>query len=300
MLGANYHFTILDAQGKRVVALHTRTATLLFLLVLVLVLGFGAGYQMVRYTHVQDMLAEQHALAALRGQLSSAVLSRSAQLRNMEYHVGRIKDFNTKLRVMLAIGSPVDARTALAHDEIPGRGMRLLPVLLGRNYLRNLGRRADSVYQAMLSEEIQQQRIVHAVSEQMENLATIPVIVPTQGRFSSPFGWRTDPFTGGRRFHKGIDITARTGTPVRVTANGVVEQAAHSPSYGLVIVVRHSDTLRTRYAHLSKFVVAEGQRVLRGQVIGRVGNTGRSVAPHLHYEVHLHNKPVNPRNYILQ
>ncbi len=152
----------------------------------------------------------------------------------------------------------------------------------------------------IVTEEIRQQEIAHAVSIQLETLGTIPVIMPTQGRFSSGFGWRVDPFTGKKRFHKGIDLTAATGTPIRATANGTVVQTNRSTSYGLVATIKHNDKLETLYAHMSGFAVKEGQRVLRGQVVGYVGNTGRSKAPHLHYEVHVEGKPVNPLNYILQ
>ncbi len=132
-----------------------------------------------------------------------------------------------------------------------------------------------------------------------EELKRIPSIPPIKGVFSSGFGIRKDPFTGGIEFHKGIDISAPTGTPIVATADGVVEKAGwNSGGYGNQVVIDHGNGIKTRYAHMSKVLVKEGQKVRRGQVIGLVGSTGRSVAPHVHYEVYLNGNPVNPLRYI--
>lgn len=133
-----------------------------------------------------------------------------------------------------------------------------------------------------------------------ENLKHIPSIPPVSGRFSSGFGIRRDPFTGGIEFHKGIDISAPKGTPIIATADGVVEKATwNSGGYGNHVVINHGNGIKTLYAHMSKVLVRKGQKVRRGQVIGLVGSTGKSVAPHVHYEVYLNGNPVNPLRYIL-
>lgn len=133
-----------------------------------------------------------------------------------------------------------------------------------------------------------------------EKLRYFPSIPPAKGIFSSGFGIRRDPFTGGLEFHKGIDISAPEGTPIVATADGIVEEAGwNSGGYGNQVVINHGNGIKTRYAHMSKVLVREGQRVKRGQVIGLIGNTGKSVAPHVHYEVYLNENPVNPIRYIL-
>ena len=133
-----------------------------------------------------------------------------------------------------------------------------------------------------------------------EEIKSIPSIPPVRGVFSSGFGIRRDPFTGGLEFHKGIDISAPTGTPVVATADGRVEKAEwNSGGYGNVVVINHGRGIKTLYAHLSKILVREGQKVRRGQIIGLVGSTGKSVAPHLHYEVEVNGEAVNPIRYIL-
>jgi murein DD-endopeptidase MepM/ murein hydrolase activator NlpD len=136
--------------------------------------------------------------------------------------------------------------------------------------------------------------------ERSKILASTPSIVPVRGILTDGFGGRRDPFTGERASHAAIDISAPTGQPIRVPADGVIVQAEWANGYGNVIFVSHGNGYSTRYAHLSKFNnVKPGQRVHRGEVIGFVGSTGRSTGPHLHYEVRLNNQPVNPLEYIL-
>ena len=133
-------------------------------------------------------------------------------------------------------------------------------------------------------------------------LAAIPAIQPVRNenlkQMASGFGYRTDPFTKARKMHEGMDFTAKTGTPIYATGDGVVARADNTASgYGNHIVIRHGFGYETLYAHLSKYKARAGQRVKRGDVIGYVGSTGRSEGPHLHYEVHKDGKVVNPLNF---
>jgi len=118
-------------------------------------------------------------------------------------------------------------------------------------------------------------------------------------RLSSPFGYRRDPFNGGSRLHSGVDMAGPTGTPIYATADGVVSFAGRQSGYGLIITIDHAFGFETRYAHLSRIRVTEGQRVSRGERIGDMGSTGRSTGPHLHYEVRTGETPRNPMNYIM-
>ncbi|MCD4736220.1 MAG: M23 family metallopeptidase [Bacteroidales bacterium] len=133
-------------------------------------------------------------------------------------------------------------------------------------------------------------------------LTHIPAIQPIDNkdltRIASGFGYRIHPILKRRKFHEGIDFTAPTGTNIYATGAGVVVEAKRSRGgYGLMIVIDHGYGYTTLYAHLSKFEVRVGQKVIRGQIIGKVGNTGLSSGPHLHYEVHKANKKVNPVYY---
>ena len=114
----------------------------------------------------------------------------------------------------------------------------------------------------------------------------------------SGFGYRTDPFTKVRKMHEGMDFTAKIGTPIYATGDGVVARADNSASgYGNHIVIRHGYGYETLYGHLSRYKCRAGQRIKRGDVIGFVGSTGRSQGPHLHYEIHKNGSVVNPINF---
>ena len=131
------------------------------------------------------------------------------------------------------------------------------------------------------------------------DVAGAPELWPVTGRITSSFGERQDPIlTGEGEFHTGVDIAASFGTPVHAAADGVVEKAGWETGYGRVIVLSHGNGIETLYAHLSGFAVTVGQQVQCGQVIGYVGLSGRTTGPNLHYEVRIHNTPVNPHKYL--
>lgn len=128
--------------------------------------------------------------------------------------------------------------------------------------------------------------------------ADAPSIWPVEGRVGSSFGEREDPINGEGAFHPGIDIEATYGTPVRAAADGYATGQNMGAGYGRQVVLDHGHNLLTLYGHLSAVAVVPGQHVLRGQVIGYVGQSGRATGPHLHYEVRVHNVPVNPHKYL--
>jgi len=144
--------------------------------------------------------------------------------------------------------------------------------------------------------------IERLAANKAELIEAIPSIQPIKNqdltRMASGYGYRTDPFTKKRRFHYGMDFSARKGTPIYATGNGVVKRADNrSSGYGKHIRIDHGFGYISLYAHLSKYNVRRGQKVKRGDIIGYVGNTGRSVGPHVHYEIFKDNKKINPLNF---
>lgn len=129
-------------------------------------------------------------------------------------------------------------------------------------------------------------------------LNATPSLWPVIGRLVSYFGQRTDPFSGMGAFHAGVDISVPAGTPVRVTADGVVRQAGTMSGYGKLVAVAHPGGYETYYAHLSRIQVIPGQDVRRGDIVALSGSTGRSEGPHVHYEVRSHGSPVNPHKFL--
>lgn len=137
------------------------------------------------------------------------------------------------------------------------------------------------------------------LEQRMRWISSTPAISPVRGILTSGFGYRADPLTHGRGNHQGIDIAAGYGQPVRATGDGLVLQTGEEGGLGKAVFLAHGYGMTTRYGHLSAITVRPGQRVKRGDVIGKVGNTGRSTGTHLHYEVRVDGEPLNPIGYIL-
>ena len=129
-------------------------------------------------------------------------------------------------------------------------------------------------------------------------LADAPSLWPVEGRVGSSFGERQDPINGEGAFHRGIDLDAPIGTPVRAAADGDVTEAGMGNGYGRQIRIDHGHEVVTLYAHLSAIAVVPGQHVSRGEIIGYLGQSGRATGPNLHYEVRVHDVPVNPHKYL--
>ena len=140
--------------------------------------------------------------------------------------------------------------------------------------------------------------IYKKVKEDLSRISKIPSIRPVKGGFlNSSFGYRKDPIDNEIRFHQGQDITVKSGTPIYAPADGIVKRAYYAGGFGNHIKLDHGNGYTTLFAHLSKIKVKHGQNVNRGDVIGLTGNTGRSTAPHLHYEIHHYGESKNPLDY---
>ncbi len=139
-----------------------------------------------------------------------------------------------------------------------------------------------------------------AFQAQTDLLDSTPSLMPARGWISSGFKYRRDPFTQKRTWHNGVDISAHEGTPVYAPARGVVSYRGYQGGFGNLLVVNHGNGIETKYGHLSRFNVSKGQRVKRGDLIGYIGSTGRSTAPHLHYEIIKDEKAINPMKYIIR
>lgn len=167
--------------------------------------------------------------------------------------------------------------------------------LTGKNVLKkakDIRKKAKNIYDELKFVE-------NAVETQKARLEATPYTWPTKGYLTSAFGYRIHPLTGSRHFHQGLDIATQYGNKVKATGSGVVLEAGHWDYLGNLVVIDHGFGFTTRYGHLASITVKAGDRVKRYQVIGYVGNSGRSSAPHLHYEVRYFDKPLNPLNFII-
>lgn len=163
-------------------------------------------------------------------------------------------------------------------------------------------KRLDKIAKQMVVQSDSYDKVMKMAKDLEVQLAHQPAIIPILSkdnkRMASGFGYRIDPIYKVRKFHQGMDFTAKRGTEIVATGDGVVKLAEHSKrGYGKHVVISHGYGYETLYAHMSKIKVRPGQKVKRNQVIGLVGNTGKSTAPHIHYEVHKNGEAINPVNF---
>lgn len=279
--------------------------------------GLGcAGALLSVFVHYGYIVGEVFAARELRNQ-NVALKERIAELQtkvdDVDQRLVQLKIFDEKLRAM----------TDLRDDQ---RGLALGPVRSnpqgGANVPTDIDPFAvpvagDDPAVDQLREALLDSRLVglaHEANRQLESLSELvdyfsvrelmlkstPSIAPARGLLTSGFGPREDPFTGGHSMHSGLDVSTREGAEVVAPAKGVVIFAGEKAAYGNCVVIDHGRDLTTLYGHLSAMLVKPGDQVERGQHIGKVGNTGRSTGPHLHYEVRINDVPVNPRKYVLE
>ena len=140
--------------------------------------------------------------------------------------------------------------------------------------------------------------VINHIAKQREMFRYTPSIWPCKGMISSPYGIRFHPIFNTKFFHPAIDIANKKNTPIVATADGVVAFSGWMRGYGNVIAIEHGHKYRTVYAHLAKMLVKKGELVTKGQEIAKMGSTGRSTGPHVHYELHLNKRPINPMKYL--
>ncbi len=287
-----------DDSGIKEFSFTKRKVILAFIVVLVLGCGFfyltldvvtGTMYQ-VKLKHVKENNAR---LVSLLNTLQTRIDTLDNHIRYLQNQDEAIRAYAGLREVdedvkNLGIGGTRYDKTSELDYLVPDEQAKVSSLLFD---VDQIARKVK--LQRLISEELYQ-----SIKINSEEIASTPSIIPVNsGYLTDGFGWRRDPFNRQRRFHYGQDISSRRGTPVYAAADGVVRYAKRRGGFGLVIALDHGYGYETLYAHLSTMEVEAGQRIQRGQKIGEVGNTGRSTAPHLHYEVHVDNMPMNPRNY---
>ncbi len=222
-----------------------------------------------------------------------------AELEFLREDINRIRQFDNQIKVLVGSKSTAE-ESNIGGIETDDFKIDMLPLhrqeLASRkilSYIRDL--KKDSQL-----EEIAQQDLIVYMNESAQKLASIPSIVPSQGFITSRFGYRMSPFTGTKRMHKGLDIAAATGTKIVAPADGKIVFADRDGAYGLCVEVDHGNGIKTRYAHMSKISAKSGSMIKRGELIGLVGNTGRSTGAHLHYEVMVNGVHTDPLAYIVE
>jgi murein DD-endopeptidase MepM/ murein hydrolase activator NlpD len=326
-----YTFLVIsDRKGttKRIV-LSAAWVKSLFAIAFVLMLVGAAG--VVDYTGLLFQSMENKRLLAENSRLKREFSVVENKMITLEKQMERIQNFATKLGMITNVGDKEnEIRLAMGPLPRPGQAVEemaennsrqpasvvaskdklffesaLLDNKKGEVYSEKAENYASlSIRMDRLSKESQLKeqnilRLWESLSNRQSLLRATPQVKPTNGWFTSKFGYRKSPFTGRPVMHKGLDIAAPPGTPIIAPADGVISYAGYDSGYGKLISIDHGYGMVTRYGHVSKIYATLGQKVKRGDVIGAVGNTGRSTGPHLHYEVRINNVPVDPSNYIL-
>ena len=279
------------------------------------------AHYVVQTGQVTDQVAELEGLKEELSQSKGQVVEFSEAVDTMRQRVLTIQSINEKLQVMFGL-EPEQGDTAVVNgqggEEVPYE----VPLdgrtgILNFDYLAEIGggenpddpgiMMATDIKNGLswLDQQTVRQlrvlaRLEKAAGERVGLWAATPSIWPVKGPVSSKFGPRISPFTGKKAFHAGVDIIAPRGEEVRAPAKGKVVVASYDSRMGNYVRINHRHGIETTYGHLSKILVRYGQEVKRGDLLGRVGSTGRfSTGPHLHYQVAVNDKVVDPLQYIL-
>lgn len=300
MLFKKYHIVIFKENHGQCTKLQLRGWFGAILFALLVGLGAGNAYLWQYYAQHNSMQNRLVSSEKTVEEQSNQILSMANKLRTVQDDLQRVQQFDSKLRVMLNLDKEQgDTASAMGGAKTKDFSDSYLPIHRQELLARKMHVMLNQLNTEVRLEEVQQQDLMRAFRDNKELLAATPSIWPTEGWISSPFGMRRSPFTGRREFHKGIDISNRKGTPIYAPAKGRVSFAGVDGGYGKSVVIRHGAGIMTRYAHMYRYIVKPNQTVTRGELIGYMGNTGRSTGPHLHYEVRLNGVCVNPMRYIL-
>lgn len=301
-------FLVLSGAGKLIRQFSITPKWLAALTVIMISMMALFGYGLVDYirlhhivTQKQDieqaLVRQNHQVAHQRKQIQMF----ASEINGLKERLVMLDQLEKKIRIIASIDQPE------SHDGLFGVGGPA-PEDINTNIelnqkhtsmLRQMHRQVGQLEGASKAKKDSMTALLKDLERQKNILSHTPTIRPTEGWVSSTFGYRISPFTEKRELHKGIDIANRVGTPIIATADGVVTFVGSKGLLGNVIVIDHGYGVKTRFAHLNKALAKRGDRVKRGEIIAKMGNTGRSTGPHLHYEVHLNGVPVNPEKYIM-
>ena len=267
-----------------------------------------SGFVVYDYYHLKTTLSENRELESNISNLSDEIVGQRKQIQKFADQINLLKsklvalnDFENKIRIIANIEKTDDQDSIFGvGGSIPEDLETQIPLKDRHNSLiREMHEQAKQLETASIAQEGGFESVYKFLEDHRNLLASTPAVRPVQGWTTSDFGYRISPFTGLREFHKGIDIATRKGTPIIATADGTVTYVGTKGFLGKTIIVDHGHGMVTRYSHIDKALKNRGDKVKRGDIIARVGSTGRTTGPHLHYEVHLNGIQTNPKKYIL-
>lgn len=245
----------------------------------------------------QTLIDQKDEIKSQRSQIQSF----AGKIEILKKQVDTLSIFEDKVRLIADIKQTSDSSGLIGIGGIPRDDLdQDIPLEQKHNNLmREMHQQVTQTNLAAKKQALDFEHLIKMLEQKRNLLASTPSIRPVDGWITSKFGYRTSPFTGRREFHAGLDISNKSGTKIIATANGRISYAARKMYIGNLVVIDHGHGRVTKFGHLKKILVKQGQQVKRGDVIALLGNTGRSTGPHVHYEVRINGTPVNPLKYIL-
>ncbi len=228
----------------------------------------------------------------------SQLMGLVSKITLLQEDLARVQQLDSKLRMIVNIEKDLTS-SSIGGSRIEEFSRTYLPLHRHELIIRKMNNFLKQLTEEVKLEEVHQQELLQTLRTKKETLASMPSIWPVSGFITSHFGSRPSPFTGRIEYHKGLDISAATGTPILAPGSGRVIFSGSDGGYGKSVVIQHGSGITTRFAHMSAVAVRTGEHVRRGQNLGYVGSTGRSSGPHLHYEVKVNGMNVDPLRYIL-
>jgi septal ring factor EnvC (AmiA/AmiB activator) len=262
----------------------------------------GLGYLITDYVGVKKTVTELERLRMEARQQRQQLVTFAKSIDDIQGEMGRLRQFDMKLRVMADLDGVVYPEQIMGiggENPDPFNPLEAELSFQDQTMINSMSKGLDRLHTEASIQERSFQELVEYLEDQKSLLSSTPSIWPVKGWLTSTFGYRTSPFTGRRELHKGLDIATRSNTPIIAPADGLVVFAGREGGFGNMLIVDHGYGIMTRYAHCSSLEAKLGDKIKRGDIVAKVGSTGRSTGPHLHYEVAVNGVSVNPNRYIL-
>ena len=257
-------------------------------------------YIVYDYASIKRDRAELARLRAQTKEQSQQIEDLASKIDEFADRMEELKQFDKKIRILAKYQTARDKKLPLGIGGSNSENVGIKD-LLNQDQEKLISGMRKSVAKLNDDADITEKSFTELMSflrEQKSLLAATPSIWPVKGWITSEFGSRESPFSSGAEFHKGLDIATRMGKEVVAAADGLVVEAEYNTNDGNIVKIDHSHGLSTAYAHLARLAVKQGVRIKRGDLVGYVGDTGRSTGSHLHYAVFINKIPVNPRKYL--
>ena len=268
-----------------------------------------AGYVFVDYGRLHQKAAQARRLSEtiasqdnILGDQRRQIEEMADRINKMKSHLVELHEFEKKIRVIANLDEGAENSGLFGMGGVPLAELDTQTRLEDRQneLLREMHSQLNLLESAFTMQEDGFSTLLGYLEDKRQLLASTPAIRPVDGGWvTSRFEYRKSPFTGRREFHHGLDIAASINTPVMASADGEVTFSGLKGGLGKAVIINHGRGIVTRYGHLHKCLKKKGDIVKREDIIGLVGNTGQSTGPHLHYEVRIHNVPIDPEKYIL-